>query len=149
MWDYMQMKVIYQSYKVARDFDLQWLHYVAALGLIYLSELVNSVCPDQYSGIIHCSCFIFSGQINLTSNLCTVQLFWTFDLQPWKFWPSLWKDCPNHCSETINGNCFIFSVHVNLSVLGHFDLLTFDRDIMIHAFYLPGNTNSMYLSGYF
>ncbi len=42
-------------------------------------------CLGQYSETTHDNCFIMTGQINLAWNLCTVRIFWPFDLQPWKY----------------------------------------------------------------
>ncbi len=81
------------------------------------------VFPGSCSETIHDNSLIFSGQLNLTWNLCTVRLFQTF-------YTSLnCGICPGHCWETIHGKCFIFSGHINLTC-GHFDLLTYDLEIV-------------------
>ncbi len=58
-------------------------------------------CTGHYSETTNDNCFIFSGLINLTWNLCTVILFWPSAL---KIWPSVWQFCLDHCSEAIDGN---------------------------------------------
>ncbi len=88
-------------------------------------------CMDQYLEIIHDNCFIFSGQINVTYNLCTFRLFWPFAL---KIWPSLWTFCPGHCLQTINDNCFILSGPINLTWDLHTIISTVVLEIMTFGF---------------
>ncbi len=41
--------------------------------------------PGHCSETIHDNCFIFSGQVNRTWNMCTVVLIWPFDPWPWYY----------------------------------------------------------------
>ncbi len=68
---------------------IYWLEgycgYLRRLSCLFSSICPSKFCSSQNSETINDNFFIFSEQINLTWNLCTIRLFWLFDLQPGKY----------------------------------------------------------------
>lgn len=71
-------------------------------GIIVTSIRPSKPCADQYSEIIHDSSFRFSGQNNLTWNLCTVRLPYVF-VFVFVFWTLVLKLCMSFTLKILSG----------------------------------------------